>query len=223
MYFSAMFFYTPVKSTLQQVEMRTKILGLGGSLREGSTTTQALRLALAGAESAGAQTRLIDLAAFPLPVFHGTYTLDAYTASERESVIQLLDAVAGAQGIILASPTYHNTISSALKNALELLEVYNEDGPGRFTGKVVGLVTVQGGTSGTGNNTLTTMLLAARAMHAWVTPTMVSVPGSRSAFADGLALDASIKQRLQALGTEVASLSTIFGEHYPLAATAWGG
>jgi FMN reductase len=195
--------------------METKILGLGGSMREGSTTTQALRAALAGAEAAGAHIGLIDLAAFPLPVFDGTYTLDGYTASEREAVIKLLDAVAGAQGIILASPTYHNTISSALKNALELLEVYNEDGPGRFTGKVIGLVTVQGGTSGTGNNTLTTMLLAARAMHAWVVPTMVSVPGSRSAFADGLPLNPSIEGRLQALGAEVARVGAMFGEHYP--------
>ena len=195
--------------------MQTKVLGLGGSRREGSATTQALRLALAGAEASGAHTELIDLAAFPLPVFDGTYTLDGYTASEREAVIKLLDAVASAQGIILASPTYHNTISSALKNALELLEVYNEDGPGRFTGKVVGLVTVQGGTSGTGNNTLTTMLLAARAMHAWVTPTMVSVPGSRSAFTDWLALNAGIEQRLLALGAEVACVGAMFGERYP--------
>ena len=199
----------------RQVHMETKVLGIGGSLREGSTTTQALRLALEGAEAAGAQTELIDLAAFRLPVFDGTYTLDGYTVSEREAVFKMLDAVAGAQGIILASPTYHNTISSTLKNALELLEVYNEDGPGRFTGKVVGLVTVQGGTSGTGNNTLTTMLLAARAMHAWVAPTMVSVPGSRSAFTHGLPVTPGIEQRLRALGAEVARAGAMFGEHYP--------
>lgn len=195
--------------------MEAKVLGLGGSMRAGSATTQALCVALAGAEEAGARTELIDLAAFPLPVFDGTYTLDGYTASERESIIKLLEMVAEAQAIILASPTYHNTISSALKNALELLEVYNEDGPGRFTGKVVGLVTVQGGTSGTGNNTLTTMLLAARAMHAWVAPTMVSVPGSRSAFADGLPLNPGIEQRLRALGAEVARVSEIFRAYYP--------
>jgi NAD(P)H-dependent FMN reductase len=192
-------------------DMKTKVLGLGGSRREGSVTTRALRVALAGAEEAGAQTELIDLAEFPLPVFDGTYTLDGYTTAERVSVKRLLDTVASAQGIILASPTYHNTISGALKNALELLEVYNEDGPGRFTEKVVGLVTVQGGTSGTGNNTLTTMLLAARAMHAWVAPTMVSVPGSRSAFENDLPLNPSIEQRLYALGREVARVSAMFG------------
>jgi len=195
--------------------METMVLGLGGSLRLGSATTQALRVALAGAEAAGAHTELVDLAAFPLPVFDGTYTLAGYTASERGSVSKLLEMVTGAQGVILASPTYHNTLSGALKNALELLEVYNEDGPGRFAGKVIGLVTVQGGTSGTGNNTLTTMLLAARAMHAWVAPTMVSVTGSRSAFAEGLPLNPSIEQRLRILGSEVARVSEIFGAYYP--------
>ena len=188
-------------------------------MRAGSATTQALRVTLAGAEAAGAYTDLIDLAAFRLPVFDGTYTLEGYTASEREAVIKLLEMVASVQGLILASPTYHNTISGALKNALELMEVYNEDGPGRFTGKVVGLVTVQGGTSGTGNNTLTTMLLAARAMHAWVAPTMVSVPGSRSAFTDRLPLDQGIEQRLRTLGMEVARASEMFGAHYLKAQT----
>src|SRR5262249_3971104 len=144
--------------------------------------TQALRIALAGAEETVALTHLIDLAKFPLPMFNGTYTLDGYTSSER-------DAVIAAQGLILASPTYHNSISGSLKNALELMEVYNEDQSGRFTGKVVGLLTVQGSTSGRGYIALTTMLLAARGMGAWVAPTMVSVPGSRTAFADGLSVN----------------------------------
>ena len=194
--------------------MMIRILGLGGSLRSGSATTQALKIALAAAEAAGAHTDLIDLAVFRLPTFDGTYKLDGYTACERKAVLVLLETVANSQGIILASPTYHNTISGVVKNALEVLEVYNEDGPGRFAGKVVGLITVQGGTSGTGNNTLTTMLLAARAMQAWVAPTMVAVPGSRAAFKEGLPLNPNIEERLHTLGTEVARVSAIFGAHW---------
>src|SRR5262245_39218014 len=140
--------------------MTITILGLGGSLRDGSATTQAMNIALAGAESAGVLTHTMELATLKLPMFDGTYSLDGYASPEREAITTLLESVASAQGVILASPTYHNTISAALKNALELLEVGNEDGPGRFAGKVIGLVTVQGGTSGRGNNTLTSMLLA---------------------------------------------------------------
>src|SRR6266566_6231571 len=191
--------------------MTTTILGLGGSLRRGSVTTLALRIALEGAEETGLSTHLLDLATLPLPLFNGTYSLEEYTPEGREAILILLNAVRGAQGFIFASPTYHNTISGSLKNALDYIELLKDDHPPRLEGKVVGIVSVQGGTSGTGNNTLTTMLLAARAMRAWVAPTMVSVPGSSAAFdADGLAHDAIINQRLRMLGAEVAQASAMF-------------
>lgn len=59
------------------------------------------------------------------------------------------------------------------------------------------------------------MLLAARAMRAWVAPTMVSVPGSSAAFdEDGLAYDTIINQRLRMLGAEVARASAMFAAHW---------
>ncbi|MBI5931698.1 MAG: NAD(P)H-dependent oxidoreductase [Chloroflexi bacterium] len=189
----------------------TTILGLGGSLRAGSTTHLALQVALAGVEALGAQSQHLDLATFRLPLFNGTYDLDGYAAAEQAAIVQLLEAVDRARGFILASPTYHNTISGALKNALDILEITHDDYPSRLRGKVVGLVSVQGGTSGTGNNTLTTMLLAARGMGAWVAPTMVSIPGSREAFDEGgLPRNPAIHQRLQTLGMEVAQASAMF-------------
>jgi FMN reductase len=192
-----------------------EIIGLGGSLRAGSTTTLALNVALAAAQEAGAKVCHIDLATFRLPLFDGTYTLDGYTAPEREMITSLLDGVCAAQGFILASPTYHNTISGALKNALDILEIMKDDGRPRLRGKVVGIIAVQGGISGTGNNALTTMLLAARAMGAWVAPTMVSVPGSREAFDEsGHPLNPGINMRLRALGAEVARASAMFAAYW---------
>jgi FMN reductase len=193
------------------------ILGIGGSVRSESTAMLALQIALAGAREASAHTRLIDLATFRLPLFDGTYDLDGYTAEERKAIITLLDATREAQGLILASPTYHNTISGTLKNALDFMELLKDDRPPRLEGKVVGLVSVQGGASGTGNNTLTTMLLAARAMRAWVAPSMVSVPGSREAFDEaGQAHDAVINRRLQMLGAEVARASAMFATYWSM-------
>ena len=195
--------------------MTTTILGIGGSARAGSTAMLALQIALAGAQEVSAHTRLIDLATFPLPLFDGTYSLDGYTSEEREAILTLLDATRQAHGFILSSPTYHNTISGSLKNALDFMELLKDDHPPRLEGKVVGLVSVQGGTSGTGNNTLTTMLLASRAMRAWVAPSMVSVPGSREAFdEEGRARDPVINRRLQMLGVEVARASAMFAAHW---------
>ncbi len=195
--------------------MSMTILGLGGSLREGSTTELALQIALEGAQAEGARVAMLTPAAVPLPLFDGTYGLERYAAAERQTILSLLDAVRQARGLIIASPTYHNTISGAVKNMLDFLELLKEDQPPRLEGKVVGLVTVQEGTSGTGNNTLTTMLLAARAMRAWVAPTMLSIPASRTAFdTEGQPINAAFTQRLHALGAEVAKASAMFAAHW---------
>jgi FMN reductase len=195
--------------------MSTLVLGLGGSLRPGSVASLALGVALEGARQAGVQTRLLDLAELNLPMFDGTYTLDGYTTEGRKAILTLLDAIREARGLILASPTYHNTISGSLKNALDFLELLKDDPIPRLEGKVVGLVSVQGGISGTGNNTITTMLLAARALRAWVAPTMVSIPDSRAAFNEqGLPHQASITTRLRLLGAEVARASNMFAEYW---------
>jgi FMN reductase len=195
--------------------MTTLILGLGGSLRPGSVTMLALRVALAGAEAAGASTELLDLATLPLPMFNGTYSLEAYTYEGRDAILTVLNAVRRAQGFIFASPTYHNTISGSLKNALDYLELLKDDIPPRLEGKVVGLMSVQLGVSGTGNHTITTMLLAARAMRAWVAPTMVAVPDSRQMFnEEGEPYDPTLVKRLHALGVEVAQASAMFAAHW---------
>lgn len=195
--------------------MPTQILGLGGSLRAGSGTVMALNIALAGAEEQGARTRLMDLASLRLPLFNGSDGIDGYSSKEQVAITSLLDAVDEAHGIILGSPTYHNTISGSLKNALDFLEILREHGPSRFTGKIVGLTTVQGGVSGTGNNTLTTMLLATRAMGAWVPPTMVSIPGGSGMFQeDGHHADSIIELRLRTLGVEVVRASKMFSAYW---------
>ena len=109
--------------------MTTTILGLGGSLRPGSVTTLALRIALEGAETAGASTQLLELATLPLPLFNGTYTLEEYSPEGREAIQTLLNTTRKAHGFIFASPTYHNTISGALKNALDYMELLKDDYP----------------------------------------------------------------------------------------------
>lgn len=195
--------------------MTVTVLGLGGSLRQGSVTHRVLQIALEGAREAGAQTRLLDLAALSLPMFDGSYTLDGYTPEGRETILTLFHAIREARGIILASPTYHNTISGSLKNALDFIELLKDDIPPRLEGKVVGLLSVQLGTSGTGNNTITTMLLAARAMRAWVAPTMVAVLGSPTVFdEEGQPYDPGLVKRLHMLGAEVARASSMFAQHW---------
>lgn len=192
----------------------TTILGLGGSLRKGSITSTALTIALKGAEQNSVTTRMIDLGEWKLPTFDGTYELDGYAPKEQMKIEKLLEAVNQADGFILGSPTYNSNIGGSFKNALDLLEITHDQYPSRLRNKVVGMVTVQGGTSGTGHNTLTSILLTTRAMGAWVSPKMVCITGSETAFDEyGNSRNASIDLRLREVGKEVAEMSNLFTQY----------
>ena len=81
------------------------IVGIGGTATNNSSTEQALAIALASAERAGAEVKLFGsevLAALP------HYMTEASTLSEEGR--QLVAAVRRADGLIVASPGYHGSI-----------------------------------------------------------------------------------------------------------------
>lgn len=184
----------------------SKILGINGSLRrEGSRTLHALEIALRGAAAAGAQTELLDLKQLTLPFYDDRPDIQSYPPS----VFALVERVRWADGLILASPVYHGTLSGAMKNALDFLELLSNDQPPWLEGKVVGLISVAGGNSGI--NTINSMLHTCRALRAWVAPTAVAIPGSAFA-SDGQLHDPKIKERLAQLGAEITKYAQLFAQ-----------
>lgn len=184
-------------------QTRPKVLGIGGSLREGSRTLQVLAIASHGAALAGAATELLNLKELTLPLYDDRKEIDTYP----EPVFTLLKKVREADGLILASPVYHGTLSGSMKNALDFLELLAHDRPPWLEDKVVGLVSVAGG--GPGVNAINAMLYACRALHAWVLPTAVAVPGTTFDSDDRLQ-DRKIIERLHSLGREVARYAALF-------------
>ena len=67
-----------------------KIVGLGGSLAKVSTSRSALRVALEGAASAGAETTLLDLRELDLPMY------DPDSEQTPAAAAQLIEACYGA-------------------------------------------------------------------------------------------------------------------------------
>src|SRR5580704_19109514 len=117
---------------------KVRVVGICGSLRKKSYTRLALKLALRGAEEAGAEARLIDLRDYQL-VF-----CDGGDSGEEppKDVVRLCEEVKRAEGILLATPEYHGGYSGVLKNALDLM------GFDEFEGKMVGLVGISAGAMG---------------------------------------------------------------------------
>lgn len=173
-----------------------RIVGISGSLRAGSTTRMAVETALRGAREAGAETRLIDLKDYRLPLT-GNDEHD-YPDAER-----LRGEFRAADGFVWGTPEYHGSFSGVLKNALDLA------GGEEFAGKVVGLVGVSGGSQGATHG-LAGLRTIGRSLHAWVVPEQASVPDSGHAFGDdGRPRAASLDRRLRAVGREVAQFARV--------------
>ncbi len=182
--------------------MKTQVLGLGGSLREESRTLRALQIALEGAAQTGAYTHLLALKMLALPLYDDRSKIETYP----EPVFKLLEEVRRADGLIVATPVYHGTLSGAMKNALDFFELLANDEPPWLEGKVVGLISVAGGSSGI--NAINSMIYACRALRAWVLPTAVAVPGDVFN-EDGQLSNTNIIERLKKLGQETAQYAAI--------------
>jgi len=175
-----------------------RIAGVCGSLSTNGATKKALAIALQGAAEFDAETTLLELRDFDL-VFYGSVPRDQYPPD----VIRLRKILRASQGIILATPEYHGSLSGTLKNMLDLMST--ED----FETKIIGLVGVAGGQIGA-INSLNTMKTICRNLHCWVLPQEVSIANSAHAFDDnGVTMDSALDERLRNVGRQVVKFVSV--------------
>lgn len=160
-----------------------KIVGIAGSLRPGSYSHQALKVAVQRVEALGAEVEILDLRSMNLPFCDGG---DAYP--DHPDVEKLKQAVREADALILATPEYHGSLSGVLKNALDLMS-FEE-----LSGKITGMISVLGGQSN--SNALNDLRTIARWVHAWTIPEQIAIGQAWKAFGeDGKLLDESLSKR----------------------------
>lgn len=138
-----------------------QVAGVCGSLREDSYTRTALRHALEAAEGAGAETELLDLRTYEMPVFDADYR-------DPGDVPALKRQMREADALLLGTPMYHGSYASPLKTALDYC------GFDEFEGTTVGLLAVSGGRFPV--SALEHLRIVCRAVDAWVLPYQAAVP-----------------------------------------------
>ncbi len=170
-----------------------RIVGICGSLNPNSFTRRALFLALEGAQSAGAQTQMLDLRDFSLP-----FAESGFEAADFPDVARFNQLVRESDGLIWATPEYHGSFSGALKNALDLGSF------AEYEGKMIALLGVAAGQIGA-INALSHLRGVGRQLHAWVLPHQVSIARAYSAFDEnGRLKEADLAASVEKLGVEVA-------------------
>src|SRR4249920_1907900 len=100
----------------QAAERRPLIVGIGGTPRPFSSSERALAISLAAARAEGAETLAFAGADLILPMY------SPGTADRTPEAQRLIDAFRRCDGMIIAAPSYHGSLSGLLKNALDYAE-----------------------------------------------------------------------------------------------------
>lgn len=182
-----------------------RILGFAGSTRKDSFNKKLVKIALRGAEEAGAEVTFLDLRDLPLPLYDGDLE-DEYGLPENAR--KLKDLLLSHQGLLIASPEYNSSYSGVLKNAIDWASrpVEGEPPLACFTGKVCSLMSASPGALG-GLRGLVTVRMLLGNIGVIVLPDQVAVSKSMQAFTpEGDLLDAKQHASIQALGANVANL-----------------
>src|ERR671915_1805327 len=161
------------------------VLGVAGSIRQGSYSTRSLKIALEYAKKQGAEVRLLDLNTVVLPLY------DPGAPASKE-VEHTTEAIAWADAVILASPDYHGSMSGALKNFLDYF--YEE-----FADKVFGYIVAS---HEKGLTVMDQMRTAVRQCYGWSMPYGVSINGPQD-FTGHETVNARLSSRVRMMARDL--------------------
>lgn len=193
----------PVPEAPPQTSPRPLIVGIGGTTRPGSSSERALQFALAHAETLGADTQLLTGAQILLPIY-------APESTERNAAAGHLVAVLRrANGIIVASPGYHGSLSGLIKNALDYAEDMRDDPLPYFEGRAVGLIACAHGWQATGA-TLSALRSIVHALRGWPTPLGVAINTGDGGFdKDDIPASPSTARQLAIMARQVVEFAQL--------------
>ncbi|MGR3436569.1 MAG: NADPH-dependent FMN reductase [Shimia sp.] len=171
----------------------TKLLGLSGSLRDGSTNTKLIRAAAALYEGA-----TLEMADLNLPLYDG----DLEARGLPAPVQTLADRIAAADGVVVSSPEYNKMLSGVLKNALDWV---SRTKPNPWADKPVAIMTATAGRSG-GERAHWTLRLALTPFHPRIVggPEMLLAASGRAFDDDGALTDPKTREMLAAAMSRLA-------------------
>lgn len=180
----------------------TYIVGIGGTVSPNSTSETALRVALGGAQAAGARVELFSAADLELPFY------DLKNPARCDGATRLIAALRGADGVIVSSPGYHGAISGLIKNALDYTEDMVRDERGYLTGLPFGCIGVAYG-SQAAVSVLANLRGIAHALRAFPTPYGAAIVAGPTVFEAGRCIDDVVASRLALVGQQVTELSRV--------------
>jgi FMN reductase len=177
------------------------IIGVGGTTRAGSTSEKALRHALARAQARGCQIAIVGGPDLPMEPF------DPAQRERSPQATHLVAQLRKADGVIIASPGYHGSLSGLIKNALDFTEDMRTDERVYFDGIAMGIIAAADGPQALGS-TVAALRSIAHALRAWPTPYAAMISSSQKPFgADGQSIDPQVAKGLETVADQVVDFA----------------
>ena len=177
------------------------IVAIGGTSRADSTTERCLRLALHRATELGCRTQLVAGPELPQEIY------GAGSEHRSESARALVEAMRQADGLILATPAYHGSISGLLKNALDYAEDLRGDARVYFQDRAVGVIVCAEGPQALGS-TMAALRAVVHALRGWPTPFGAAVNTAVRPFDErGQVTDEAVRRACETVAEEVVAFA----------------
>jgi len=186
---------------------KVRILAFAGSTRRDSWNKKLIRVAVRGAEAAGAEVALVDLADYSMPLYDGDLENGQGIPDNGTKLKRLM---LDHQGLLLACPEYNSSISGVLKNTIDWAsrQADSEKPLACFRGKVVSLMSASPGALG-GLRGLVHVRAILGNLGCVVLPEQVAVMSAHQAFDDdGDLKDEGRRSQVEALGSGLADVLT---------------
>jgi len=169
------------------------IVGLSGSLRRGSVNTALLR----AARDVAPDGLAIEISSLrDIPLYDGDLEAEKGIPAAAQA---LKDRIAGADGLLLATPEYNSSIPGVFKNAIDWLSRPTTDIARVFGDRPVALM---GATPGPGGTILAQaawlQVLRTLGTRPWCGPRMMVARADTLFDADGRLTDEALRKRLRA-------------------------
>lgn len=185
-----------------------RILAFASSTRVHSYNKQLAAVAARGAEAAGAHVTLIDLRAYPLPLFD-----EDLEASEGlpENARALRELFLDHNALLIACPEYNGSLTAVLKNTIDWVSRRQEGEPPQacFKNKIALLLSTSPGALG-GMRALRHLQTVLMGMQVIVLPEQKSIPRAKEVFDGENITDEKLRADVERLGGRLAEMAHLF-------------
>ncbi len=184
----------------------SRILAFAGSARKKSFNKKMVAIAAKGAEDAGAEVTLVDVADYPMPLFNQDEEMEKGMPEKVKAFKQLFIEH---DGLLIASPEYNSCFTPLLKNTIDWCSRKEHDDEPKlaaFQGKMVAIMAASPGAFG-GMKGLIMLRMLLSSIGMIVLPEQRVIPKAAQAFDDaGQLIDQQQQQSILGLGQQLSQM-----------------